>query len=75
MLKLPLDRFSDVDLSGYRLNDSLCPDCEHAATDLRTCRAFPDGIPLPIRQGKIVHDKAYPGDRGIRFKLRRLVPS
>ncbi len=35
--------------------------------DARTCRAFPEGIPEEIWEGRVSHDKPYPGDNGIRF--------
>lgn len=31
------------------------------------CRAYPDGIPAPIRLNEVDHRRPYPGDRGIRF--------
>jgi hypothetical protein len=41
--------------------------CERYLRD-GCCAAFPDGIPRDIRKGKVVHDKPYPGDRGIVYK-------
>lgn len=33
----------------------------------RTCRAFPDVIPVQIWTGRNRHTEAFPGDNGIRF--------
>jgi len=33
------------------------------------CKAFPNGVPLAIAQGKNGHSKAVPGDHGIRFEM------
>ncbi len=47
----------------------LCHDCVYFHNvDLRTCDAFPEGIPNEIWNGVFKHDKPYPGDRGIQFK-------
>ena len=32
------------------------------------CIAFPHGIPRDIFGGRIIHDKPYPRDNGIRFE-------
>jgi excisionase family DNA binding protein len=32
------------------------------------CHAFPDRIPLEIWSGKVEHNKAFPGDKGIWFR-------
>lgn len=44
-----------------------CMQCERYLRD-GCCAAFPDGIPRDIRKGKVVHNKPYPGDRGIVYK-------
>ena len=46
-----------------------CNNCKHYGDDygLGKCKAFPDGIPLPIAAGNILHDKPFNGDKGIRF--------
>jgi len=36
-----------------------------------TCKAYPRGIPEEILEGKIDHDKPYPGDHGIQFKSKK----
>jgi hypothetical protein len=43
-----------------------CMVCEHLRKHSR-CDAFPEGIPAPLRTGKLDHRFAYPGDHGIRF--------
>ena len=37
--------------------------------DKVSCKAFPDGIPLEIIEGKS-HKKPYPGDNGIQFEKK-----
>ena len=32
------------------------------------CKAFPDGIPLPIIAGDIGHLEPFPGDNGIQYE-------
>jgi hypothetical protein len=45
-----------------------CHNCRHLAPGgaLR-CAAYPDGIPLPILSGDVVHDRPLPGDHGVQF--------
>ncbi len=47
----------------YRPGD---PDDEKAAT----CAAFPDGIPTPIWNVGVDHQRPYPGDGGLQFEQR-----
>lgn len=55
-----------------------CLTCVHRI-DLNTCKAFPDGIPEEIVRERVVHDKPYPGDNGIRYEKRetpiRVIPA
>jgi len=39
---------------------------EHDA--IVVCRAFPDGIPEDITEGRNLHRQPYDGDRGVRFE-------
>lgn len=45
-----------------------CATCIHKDIGKPTCNAFPDGIPAAILEGKIRHNKPYPGDSGILFE-------
>jgi hypothetical protein len=49
------------------LRPSPCVLCSHYLRHGR-CLAFPDGIPLELRSGKVLHDTPYPGDNGVLFK-------
>lgn len=46
----------------------LCGTCSHLGPGL-SCRAFPDGIPGPILEGRADHREPYPGDHGVRYEL------
>lgn len=40
----------------------------------RTCKAFPEKIPIEILAGKVAHLKPYPGDNGIMFEPKEEEP-
>ena len=44
-----------------------CLDCKHWVRGA-VCAAFPDGIPDVILTNETIHDKPYPGDKGIQFE-------
>lgn len=51
-----------------------CSSCKHLRPMQRnsdkgwTCKAFPDGIPMPIASGHIDHILPIEGDNGIQFE-------
>jgi hypothetical protein len=48
-----------------------CLNCEHFDTSRGVaCKAFPGGIPEPIRLGDFDHSDEFEGDNGVRFKGR-----
>ncbi|MGC4045593.1 MAG: hypothetical protein QM758_17520 [Armatimonas sp.] len=49
---------------------SPCQICAHLRSHEGTCAAYPDGIPLEIWLKLHDHQESYPGDNGIRFKLK-----
>src|SRR4051794_38674198 len=51
---------------GIALFESLCDLCKHRQG--RKCAAFPEGIPVEIREMFVDHRLPYPGDRGITFE-------
>lgn len=54
------------------LRFSQCALCVHyhweRSAGLRTCDAFPGGIPSEIYQNRVPHEQTYPGDNGITFE-------
>jgi hypothetical protein len=54
----------------------ICSYCKHfdigsAIAEVRTCAAFPIGIPTEIWKGDNNHTNPYPGDQGITFLKRK----
>lgn len=47
---------------------SSCSHCANKHPDMPTCRAFPEGIPMPLLDGERDHRAPYPGDFGIRYQ-------
>lgn len=45
-----------------------CERCKHY-WGAQHCDAFQEGIPDEIVKGLFVHDKAYLGDKGVRFEI------
>lgn len=51
-----------------------CINCRHI-TGVRTCAAFPDGIPEAIWSATGSHREPWPGDQGIRFERMQEINS
>jgi len=50
---------------------SVCTFCKHwNQKPGRTCKAFPEGIPMEIWEGRNKHTEPYEGDQGIQFEKR-----
>ena len=45
----------------------ICHICKHRVA-MRTCQAFPQGIPVNILAGDFDHRRPYPGDHGIQYE-------
>jgi hypothetical protein len=52
------------------IDPTLCHSCSRLR-DAGTCTAFPDGIPTEIIHDGADHREAWPGDNGVRYRLRR----
>lgn len=55
------------DIPVYSKVCSLCTHLDLKSAG-RTCKAFPEGIPMDIWLGKNKHTEPFPGDHGIRFQ-------
>ena len=60
------DRYLDVDkyIPGGEVACATCASYEGG----HKCKAFPDGVPQDILDGKNDHRKPYPGDHGIQYE-------
>ncbi len=49
-----------------------CNSCRHLQPGFlfTTCAAFPAGIPAMFANGEALHDRAFPGDNGIKYEPR-----
>ena len=47
-----------------------CYNCAHLNEGTSTCAAFPEGIPVEILSGPVVHNKPIEGDNGIQWKKK-----
>lgn len=63
-------------LGGFpRPFSPVCSRCRHLFNSgVRTCEAFPRGIPIAIWDGHDGHRTAYPGDNGVRFEEAEVPP-
>lgn len=64
--------FLDDSHLARSLFSSVCSFCQHfhensALGKVKTCNAFPKGIPKEIWSGQNKHTTPYPGDNGITF--------
>ena len=50
-----------------------CETCRNYEGEHR-CRAFPDGIPQNILDGKHDHRRPYPGDHGVQYEHQDFCP-
>ena len=48
-----------------------CNTCKHRGPSAFKCKAFPEGIPKEIIEGKHNHEKTYPGDNGILYEPKK----
>lgn len=62
---------NDRQVLVYKPFDSVCTDCAFFDVGNCNCKAFPDGIPDALLEGKIRHDKPIEGQKNnITFKAK-----
>lgn len=56
------------------LSEPQCFSCKNyiKTTDdfIPLCKAFPNGIPMELYSGKVVHNKQYPNDNGYVYEVK-----
>lgn len=57
-------------MSSYIPQCTLCSHYRRPAVTggLKTCAAFPEGIPVEIWENRVDHREPYAGDNGVRFQ-------
>lgn len=48
----------------------ICHTCVHRRANGLNCDAFPEGIPVEIIIGDVLHTSPYPGDNGIQYEAK-----
>ncbi len=65
-------RISIDESAAHHPFSDVCNKCKHLVSPTRkTCKAFPDGIPIEIWLGKDNHSKPREGDHGYQFERGR----
>lgn len=50
------------------IGDADCSKCQRLHLGEVACDAFPDGIPMELWFGRVLHREPYPGDHGVQFE-------